>query len=192
MELRTVSKRFICFGSACAGLTFAASKRGKGSRATLLRRSENDRGWWSETVEGDSLKRRRRVVAAQAPGRSRQSDIGSRCFTREASCTYSSDRRLSRSGCNARLPKRRLERVARGLISGDEQRERVDRISLRDDSHERASYGTRLTAGCRCLRVRRSSSRRCDARVPETTTHTRGTRVHHSGWAAPTRPRGES
>jgi hypothetical protein len=42
VDNRTVSKSFICLISARTGLTFALPKRGKASRATLLRRSEND------------------------------------------------------------------------------------------------------------------------------------------------------
>ncbi|BBP97312.1 hypothetical protein BSFA1_24410 [Burkholderia sp. SFA1] len=42
MDIRAVSKSFICLRHAAAGLTFAMAKHDKASRATLLRRSEKD------------------------------------------------------------------------------------------------------------------------------------------------------
>jgi hypothetical protein len=42
VDIRAVSKRFICLWSGVAGLTFASAKHGKASRATLLRRNEKD------------------------------------------------------------------------------------------------------------------------------------------------------
>jgi hypothetical protein len=42
VDIRTVSKRFICLDRAAAGLTFAIAKHDKALRATLLRRSEKD------------------------------------------------------------------------------------------------------------------------------------------------------
>jgi hypothetical protein len=42
VDIRTVSKSFICLISGKTGLTFVLPKHGKASGASLLRRSEND------------------------------------------------------------------------------------------------------------------------------------------------------